>query len=232
VRLAREDAPALIIVDTSQLDITEGTLISKTANDDLTVGMIDAYLQLSATLAVEESLVLNWTESLHALASLTREDALAIGLTDLSNVAVTITAGGDAVSFTIAESSQPAVMVAGADATSLAVSEASRIFASLATSESVQAGLEEAIARLLALLERSDDAALVVIDAGTLMVPIAGSDAVVIQVTEDGDAIEVFLNRLGNVLIATVRSGVSLRTVRAIVRAVRYLGSLYTVRVL
>lgn len=245
-----EDAPALVIVDTSSLDIFEGATVFKEASESLTLGLVDSYLSLLARLSTDDTLTLAWEESVDILARLTREDTIAIGTAETSQLAVAISTTGDALKIGLAEDRSVHVSVAGEEAVSAVLTETSRIFARLAVEDGMVVGLDDAIQRLLATLTTADVPAVVVIEAGPIQVPITAADSVVVRLTDSGQVIEVFLNRLGSVLVATVRQlgttewslrylervvrapSITIRTLVYLLKTVRYLGTILTLRVL
>ena len=232
-RITTNDAPAIIILDTSQLDITEdGGLVSKTTSDSVIVGVMDAFLDLLVRVQTDETLVLNWTEETRLLALVSQSEDLALPIVETSSAIVAVNSAGDVLTISLTDSSRAAIQVTGEDAVAAILAESATLFAALSADDAPALIMEDALGVILATLAREETSAILILDASALQVPVSGADAVAIQLTESGSAIEVFLNRLGSVLIATVRTFSPVLTVRAIVRAVRYLGSLYTVRVL
>lgn len=232
VRIDREDAPAIIIVESSSVeDLTTGTTSINTA-DTLTIGMVDAYLSVLATISTNDILTQGWDESLVLLASLSREDTISIGVAEVSSVAIAINSGGDAVRIGLSDSSQSAIMIAGSDAVSAVLTDASRIFASIATEDALRAGIDEVLSRILASISATETVSVIVVDVGSVTVPMATSDAVVIRMTDSGSAVEIFLNQIGSVLVATVRRLTGVNSTRFLQRIVRYLGTLRTIKVL
>jgi hypothetical protein len=252
--IAREDLPAIIIVDSSSLDIFEdGGLVAKSSSDALVIGLIDAYVSILVASQRDDTVSLSWQESASLQAILQREDAPRIGIDDSGVIAVTISATGDSLTIGVAELAFPVISVSGADAVALIVSESSQIFAGLtrddqlpvnlqettsaflrvSTDDTITLMLSDVVERILAVLQREDLSAIVTVDASSVRAGITSADAVMIGTLESGSAIEVFLNRIGNVLIATVKHLSPVRRgARSLMRTLRHLGGPRTVEVL
>ena len=207
------DNVVVIIVEASDVAISEGDLVAKSSSDALAVGLVDAYASLLTTVGTLDTLPLNWQEGAAILASLSRSDSLTLGLTESGAVAVAITGTADALKIGLTESQSVFVAVAGAEAVQLLMQETTALLATLRREETIPINITDALNLILTTLTSQDAPAVIIVDGSLVTVPLASADAVMVGLTEDGTAVEVFLNRLGSVLVATVRPLVAARTV-------------------
>jgi hypothetical protein len=201
----RDDSLQVVIVEASSLIDLSNNLVTVSSSDSLVVGLTDAYSTLQARLDRGDTLPLNWLEDSAVFARVNRDDSLPLGLAETAQLAVNVNSAGDTLTIGLADASQTYVTVASADAVALLLNEASTVFAALNREESISVQLTDAFVNILATLNRDDTHALIVVESSVALVPLTGSDALAVGLTESGQMVEIFINRLGAVLVATVR---------------------------
>ena len=220
-----EGIPLLFLESGSVVDLTSG-LTTVSGSDGLLLGLSDTAVNILARIATDDIIAAVWIESLTILGKLNRDDAAIIGLSDTGTVAIAISSAGDSLSIGLTDSTaNTSILIAGTDAVACIASEVSQLLVRLNADDAFTIDWQDTLDVILAILSRADIPAVIVVDNVQIQVPVSGADAVIIGLTEQGVAIEVTLNRLGSILLATVKSLIPLRSVR-------YLGGPHTVEVL
>ena len=229
-RLVREDTFSIVLIDSSSIVDLGGNLVTLSSSDLLPVRFVEDALPIFARLNRDESVAIGLSDISQILTRLTREDLVPLRMTENSSFAVMISSAGDVLTLGLAEDAHPTTIIIGADAVLTGIQELSNILARVASDDATHVGLAEISQAILARLTRDDISACMIVDNASLLSRVTTDEVIALRMTESGFAIQVALGILGAVLIATVRQLGGVRTIMLMrSRSVQYLGPVLSV---